>query len=183
LPYQKVYEEINILGRQERITKRKPSRSSARTGVYGQGQRLGGKWAISGFQWSSVLSSEAEGRTGRRAKWASEQDFGVTGQARLREGGVEGGGGRTTLTEGDGMLVKGGVSLDFFRQLAQFLSNSCRCPDGVRRSSLPLPAASSCLLRRRQRLGPRHSCGRERRRARSGRCRQCGTTSARRNRR
>jgi hypothetical protein len=30
------------------------------------------------------------------------------------------GGGRTLLTEGDGMWVKGGVSLDFFRQLARF---------------------------------------------------------------
>ena len=87
------------------------------------------------------------------------------------------------ITRGDGMWVKGGVSLDFFRQLAQFLSNSCRCPDGATRRSLPLPAASSCLLRRRQRLGPRRSCGRERRRARSGRCRQCGTTSARQSRR
>ena len=37
------------------------------------------------------------------------------------------------------------------------------------RGRLPLPAASSCLPRRRQRLGPRRSCGRERRRARLGR--------------
>ena len=87
------------------------------------------------------------------------------------------------ITRGDGMWGKGGVSLDCFRPLAQFLSHSCRCPDGATRRSLPLPAASACLLRRRQRLGPRRSCGRERRRARLGRCRQCGKTSARRNRR
>ena len=41
------------------------------------------------------------------------------------------GGGSTSLTAGDGMWGKGGVSLDFFRQLAQFLSNNCRWPTGA----------------------------------------------------
>jgi Arm DNA-binding domain len=51
------------------------------------------------------------------------------------------------------------------------------------RCRLPLPAASSWLPRRRQRIGLRRSCGIGRRRARSGRHRQYGKTSARRSRR
>lgn len=34
LPYQQVYDALNHLGQQERITKRKKGRSNARTGVY-----------------------------------------------------------------------------------------------------------------------------------------------------
>jgi hypothetical protein len=34
-PYQTVYDELNALGKAERFTKRKRSRSSARTGVFG----------------------------------------------------------------------------------------------------------------------------------------------------
>ena len=99
----------------------------------------------------------------------------ATGQAGLREGGVGGDDGRTSFT-------KEGASLDFFRplvQLAQFLSNRCRWPDGVTRSPFPLPATSACLLRRRHRIEPRRSCGRARPRAQLGRRRQSGKTSAR----
>jgi hypothetical protein len=42
---------------------------------------------------------------------------------------------------------------------------------------------STLAIRRRQRIGPRRSCGRGRRWARLGRCKHCGKTSARRNRR
>ena len=52
-----------------------------------------------------------------------------------------------------------------------------------RRCRLPLPAASSCLARRRQRTGRRRSCGIAHWRARSGRYRRYGKTSAKRSRR
>lgn len=39
LPYQTVYDAINEVGRKERITRKKKSRSSARTGVYKDGTK------------------------------------------------------------------------------------------------------------------------------------------------
>jgi len=53
-PYQDVYDEINALGKKERITKRKKGKSSARKGVYKKTTKtyiesLGWKWTPTMF--------------------------------------------------------------------------------------------------------------------------------------
>jgi hypothetical protein len=53
-PYQEIYDLINELAKSERLTKRKPKRSSARTGVYKQTTRNLAKEL--GFRWVPTMA-------------------------------------------------------------------------------------------------------------------------------